>query len=397
MAPRTIKIPDSIYVGLRSRHQNNAVPMGIMTAYGTDTSSKNRMTNVDRSIGKWHTEWNLGTTVLENHALVGFKIVGEEVSGDVWHIQDPRGFVVEVMSDNVASLLMDSNCINGELITPCVWAREGGNNVLVSTESAEYKTAVINTTVSKGKASWKDVNLGDTILLRNNKQGRWLGKMYLVQSVHGTWSSQLANNEFTISDNAYHLIYVTESNRNGSSNYIHIIANPQLSKIVSSDLLTKQEAELLANQYLQDPACTQVTNRYCQADAASFDKIQSYNLQLIQVPINVDNELELSELLADRYMLKKPAVFAETSTAFGKLRNLRNSKNTSECPMVEYSKQHIQFNELRKVLSPVNNRYGNTSYSEKITPFFFNTSEKLFNFKLELKTQAGNVISYYIR
>lgn len=84
--------------------------------------------------------------VLENTPIKGFNI-GSSVSrwsteNKVFRVLDPRGFMVEVPTDNIATLLHHCTVVKGVIQEECVWGREGGKHILLPVNSEPYQAVV---------------------------------------------------------------------------------------------------------------------------------------------------------------------------------------------------------------------------------------------------------------
>jgi hypothetical protein len=224
-----ITIPEKHYLGCRQGNGKN-FPLGFMTPYGTDAAAKKRMAAVDAWLsGNYYTQGNktkTSTNVLDNTAVSGFKFSTEIRTTnyyDHWRIEDPRGFELEISSGNLAQLMNVCTIENGTILEQCVWGRNGVDNVLLSVTSQAYKDAVEATRVKGTKASWKDVKVGNLVLLQNSRKLRWLGKM---APIHYRTSILLAEKK-------YHIFSDGES--------IELFATPKLSEILDQETKTPQE------------------------------------------------------------------------------------------------------------------------------------------------------------
>lgn len=401
MKQNKLKIPASLYVGLLPPSKPIKLPTALMTAYSTDKAGVSRVDNVRRATrNSSRGNSQLGATILENKPLSGFRITGRISHGsshDFWYIEDPRGFEIEISSTNLSKLMKSGTVDKGEFLFPCIWTRDGSNNVLISTNSQEYISAVSNTAAANGKDSWKNAKIGDTVLLRNNIQGRWMGKMYLLFR-HGNSSQNglLSANEFSGSESSYHIIYVVDPAKNTSC--IHIIASPQLSKIVSTDPISKAESEVLVNEYLQDRSCTVHSNLYRKIIAANFGKPGTVRKVFIKELLTPGAEEELSELVGEEYR-STPMVFAEVNGKFGRLHHNRKHKtvSTNMFHIVEYSLLHIDAAELRRVLIESKSTYSSRNlYGENHIPYDFDANDRFYRLQLELTTTEGNKITTYM-
>ena len=157
-----IKIPESFYVGVVARMDQ--LPVAYMTPYGTDKSSQQRIKTINAYASNYHRGLSrIEPKVITNEPFVGFKIKQVSIykSADMWKIEDPRGFVLDVSSDNVLELIDCCTIDRGEILEKCVWARVGPSNILLSTTSPEYQLAVSNTNAAKGKDTWRNVKIGN--------------------------------------------------------------------------------------------------------------------------------------------------------------------------------------------------------------------------------------------
>jgi hypothetical protein len=183
---------------------------------------------------------------------------------DKWRIVDPRGFELEITSSNLSMLLADTTLEKGEILDKCVWAREGGQNLLLTVESEEYIEAVRMTQISNSTASWKDVKLGNTITLQNGITGRYLGKMHIIQDHYRDQSKQIDNLVET-PGKLVHVIICPKTDMThpaGLTSEMHFIGSPKLSSVQSGNEINVAEAEVIANDALRDPTCGICRNGY---------------------------------------------------------------------------------------------------------------------------------------
>ncbi len=74
--------------------------------------------------------------IFKNEPLNGFRLVNMvrryETKNVLWRIEDPRGFQLELSSDNLSYLITEQGIgKGGEIFSPCIWARIGAQNYLV--------------------------------------------------------------------------------------------------------------------------------------------------------------------------------------------------------------------------------------------------------------------------
>ena len=143
-------------------------------------------------IGGWYPK------VIKNEPVEGFEIAksirryGWSGSGNVvWRITDPRGFDLEISSDNFASIVAVCDMEKGLIKGKCVWGREGSKNVLLPEVSEPFQEALTRTKKVNAKVSLKDIQIGDTVDLLTTKASDedsvavYYGKMYFLSSDRG--------------------------------------------------------------------------------------------------------------------------------------------------------------------------------------------------------------------
>lgn len=104
-----------------------------------------------------------------------------------WRITDPRGFDLEISSENFASVLACTTMVNGVIQGKCVWGRLGKDNVLLPESSEPYIEASKLTAKVNANLTVKDMTTGDIVELLNqnmSSQYEYLGgfKIHCVKS-----------------------------------------------------------------------------------------------------------------------------------------------------------------------------------------------------------------------
>ena len=125
--------------------------------------------------------------------LEGFEVAksvrrsGWSGSGNVvWRVADPRGFELEISSDNFARVIDCTTIENGKILGKCLWGRDGGKNILLPELSEPYQEAVKLTVKTNTKISLKDVQIGDTVEILSTKVPaadlvcQYLGKYFFL-------------------------------------------------------------------------------------------------------------------------------------------------------------------------------------------------------------------------
>jgi hypothetical protein len=244
-----IIIPQKIYVGVNKR-ASSEFPSANLTAWGTDTAAKGRMTTVDT--------YSDSAVTIDNTACVGFEVSGYAFRDEVV-ILDPRGFSAHIKASVFFDLLGDCTIVKGKIVEPLVWARSQGNNVLLSTHSDNYLSAVIMTEIANSKASWRDVELGYEITLTNGLRGIYLGRVHSLTFRHSMYvDSHNPNENRLIVDHSssYAILQQFEPGQNRNfDTRLHLNHTARLAKVVPRDKMDAQTAEHYLNQLLEDSRC----------------------------------------------------------------------------------------------------------------------------------------------
>jgi hypothetical protein len=134
---------------------------------------------------------------IDNTPVAGFNI-GSSVSrwsteNKVFRVTDPRGFTVEVPTDNIATLLHLTNVHKGVIQQECVWARDGNSHVLLPVNSEPYLETLENMAKVENALCMKDLKPWDKYKLINPDWKGDVEYVYLGQykaSWHFKWVTE---------------------------------------------------------------------------------------------------------------------------------------------------------------------------------------------------------------
>jgi hypothetical protein len=252
---KTLKVPKKYFVGCISLASSGQT-LGYMSPHGDDVAGKKRLASVQEWINRAQPSYHkLGVHVIDNSPQLGYKLLGvlsSYTSGgsDRWQVQDPRGFCCDISSQTLADLISSCNIEQGEILNPCVWGRMGSANMLINCETEAYQAAVKNTQVSETSASWRDVALGNTIILQNGIEGTYLGKVGVITRNYfdSTSVSENMSNGIRVNNAFFSAIFSSDDN------LIHLVAAPKLSGILTHSEISAQEAETALNHRLEQGA-----------------------------------------------------------------------------------------------------------------------------------------------
>ena len=185
--------------------------------------------------------------IIPNEPQEGFELAksvrryGWGGSGNVvWRITDPRGFDLEITSENFASILNCAVVDHGVIQGKCVWGREGSRNVLLPENSEPYQAAMKQTEKVSKRVSLRDVQLGDTVEIISSQLGEddqthvYLAKYYFIHSNYNDTSQYNLAGE-------YRERYVLQSKLTGEYQFLSSL---KISQIVERTNAPREKADV---------------------------------------------------------------------------------------------------------------------------------------------------------
>lgn len=191
----SMKVFSKLYVGVRAA--STGVPLGFATPYEENAAGRKRQETVNSWLGEYSYDYRnsvrvknkVNKQIIENVPMPGFKITDDVKrvywggGNVVWRVEDPRGFELEIQSNNLMAIVQSCGIEAGGLIPGnCVWGRAGGDNILLHETSDEYKDAVKAAETMKapkqvGKASRQ---VGALYRRVDGSLGIYLGKVHMT-------------------------------------------------------------------------------------------------------------------------------------------------------------------------------------------------------------------------
>jgi len=169
-------------------------------------------------------------------------------SNKLFRVNDPRGFTVEVPTDNIATLLHLTTVAKGIIQEDCVWARDGGNHILLPVNSEPYlKTLDQMDTIANKLISVKDLKPGDVVqFFEGNREytfiGRgkvtWRMKPYEYGGYHSYNRSRVFLPEYDYTGSGYvnFFKYTYGDDKVSYTTY----SNPKIVKIIRNDEINRE-------------------------------------------------------------------------------------------------------------------------------------------------------------
>ena len=112
------------------------------TQSGEVASNVKKMQETGRSWARANDKDSSGN-IIDNiptkNIYVGSSVSRWSTSNKLFRVTDPRGFTVEIPTDNLATLLHHTTVIKGVVQEECVWGKDGNNHILLPVNSEPYR------------------------------------------------------------------------------------------------------------------------------------------------------------------------------------------------------------------------------------------------------------------
>ena len=163
-----IKVHDKLWYVVRADDEDS---LAYMTHYKEDQAFEKRkrtglgwVTRKDEKVPE-----NICDNTPQKGLYIGSSVSRWSTSNKLFRVKDPRGFTVEVPTDNIATLLHLTTVVNGVIQEECVWGKEGNNHILLPVNSEPYLQAKKNMEVLESPTiKIKDVPYGSKVMLLND-------------------------------------------------------------------------------------------------------------------------------------------------------------------------------------------------------------------------------------
>lgn len=196
--------------------------------------------------------------IADNSPTTGFYI-GESVSrwstdNKLFRVTDPRGFMVEVPTGNISTLLHHTTVVKGVVQEPCVWGRDGANHILLPINSEPYLLTLDQMDTLENKLiSVKDLKVGDWVKMFEDEM-----EYYYAGKIRGTWNlrGQNSYNDYYSSSGRRQTTYseyveVTDDKwvdvflckRYGQKWYVETKNKPKIVEVIKNEKLTLEVSE----------------------------------------------------------------------------------------------------------------------------------------------------------
>ena len=232
-------------------------------------------------------------TIIDNtptkNIYVGCSVSRWSTSNKLFRVTDPRGFTIEIPTDNLATLLHHTTVIKGVVQEECVWGKEGNNHILLPVNSEPYRLSREQQNVLDNELiSVKDIKVGDWVkFFGGDKEYYFFGRVKLIWNVRGrkpryyyNWGSVGQKDEeytdwYEIEDNKYVNLFLRIVKYSNETVYCaETPTNPKIVEILRNEVI---DIDLKDVGWLHAPE--RVTNRL--ADLIDVNYYRSTDSEIV--------------------------------------------------------------------------------------------------------------------
>lgn len=284
----SIVVPEKFYIGFQKRERlegeysyyrdekdtREKVPylLGFATYLEDNKKFEKRKDTIDSwaSGYRWSQdkEAKIPPRIIDNELQEGFYIpeeirrCGSWSGGNVlWRIVDPRGFELEISSNNLAQLMECTNILKGGIIEgKCKWGwdMKGGSKVVLLPEDSEpYREALEHTEARKKSVKLSDVKMGDEVQLLDGTVGIYLGKHNMLYWDYGAQSinDHYSERSYNVTNIRRRAVLLVDTDK------LYIVSEPKIS------YLKKETQKPYSTEF-----CVQKINEILKTEMMSFSK-----------------------------------------------------------------------------------------------------------------------------
>ena len=216
---------------------------------------------------------------------VGCSVSRWSTSNKLFRVTDPRGFTIEIPTDNLATLLHHTTVVKGVVQEECVWGKDGISHILLPINSEPYRLSREQQNVLDNKLiSVKDIKVGDWVkFFGDDTEYYFFGRVKLTWKLRGrrsmyyyNWSSREQREEeltgwHEIEDKQYTNIFL-RAYRGKEEKYVaETPAKPKIVEVLRNETL---DIDLKDVGWLRPPE--RVTNNlYDLIDTRYYQRVDS--------------------------------------------------------------------------------------------------------------------------
>lgn len=250
-----IRIYDKLWYITDDTREDN---LSYMCQYETTKSGEvapnvKKMQETGRS---WIREGDKEGVVIDNvptkNIYVGSSVSRWSTSNKLFRVTDPRGFTIEIPTDNLATLLHHTTVVKGYVQEECVWGKDGNNHILLPINSEPYRLSKEKQAVLDNELiPVKDLNVGDWVkFFEDDKDYYFLGRVKITWKLVGYerryWGSYSERKQeikeitdfYEVEDKQYTNIFLRFSEWKGEQYiYASTPTNPKIVEIIRNEVV----------------------------------------------------------------------------------------------------------------------------------------------------------------
>lgn len=252
-----IKIYDKLWFITDDTRENNLsyLCQYELTESGEVASNVKKMQETGRSWAKksgTNDTGNIIDNVPTKNIYVGCSVSRWSTSNKLFRVTDPRGFTIEIPTDNLATLLHHTTVIKGVIQEECVWGKEGNNHILLPINSEPYKLSrEQQDTLDNKLIPISDLKVGDWVnFFGGDIEYYFLGRVKITWNVRGhrpryyyNWNSREQKEDeysdwYEIQDNKYVNLFMREVKYSDKVHrYLETPAKPRITKVLRNEVV----------------------------------------------------------------------------------------------------------------------------------------------------------------
>lgn len=140
-----MKFVDEYYVGFQKERYDTTDDQRIL-GFATAVTNNAAYLKRQETVNGWRDK-NISTRIIKNVPLTGFKIVDTvsrySTSNKFFRVLDPRGFELEISTENFLNVVKDSTIVKGLIVDEMLWGGDGAKPYLTSVNSDAYKQSLV--------------------------------------------------------------------------------------------------------------------------------------------------------------------------------------------------------------------------------------------------------------
>lgn len=182
---------------------------------------------------------------------VGCSVSRWSTSNKLFRVTDPRGFTIEIPTDNLATLLHHTTVVKGVVQEECVWGKEGNNHILLPVDSEPYKLSrEQQDTLDNKLIPVGDLKAGDWVkFFGGDTEYYFFGRVKITWNVrghrpyrNGYYFGDKQNEEFSdwyeIEDNKYVNLFIREVKYSDKVHrYAETPSKPSITEVLRNEVI----------------------------------------------------------------------------------------------------------------------------------------------------------------